>query len=91
MSVFDDLDPFLTDYGVTATLSVGGSAVVIFDNVYTGAFNGVIGDSAPQCLGKTAALAAVTVGSTVTISGTTYTVCAIEPDGTGMTLLRLKS
>ncbi len=73
------------------TLSVGGTAELIFDNGYAGAFNGMVGDTDPVCTGKTADLSAVTVGSTVTISSTTYTVCAIEPDGTGMTALRLKS
>lgn len=91
MSFVEDFDPFLTDFGVTATLSVGGSAVVIFDNAHAGAFNGMIGDTGPVCTGKTADLSAVTVGSTATIGGTTYTVAAIEPDGTGMTTLRLKS
>jgi alcohol dehydrogenase YqhD (iron-dependent ADH family) len=90
MGVFDDLDAFLIDNAVTATLSVGGSASVIFDTPFAASFNGLVGDSDPVCTGKTAALSAVTVGSTLTINATTYTVCAIEADGQGMTALRLK-
>jgi hypothetical protein len=90
MGVFDDLDAYLIDNAVTATLSVGGSASVIFDKPFAGAFNGMVGDSDPIATGKTADLSAVTVGSTLTISGTAYTVCAVEADGQGMTALRLK-
>jgi alcohol dehydrogenase YqhD (iron-dependent ADH family) len=90
MGVFDDLDAYLIDNAVTATLSVGGSASVIFDKPFAAAFNGLVGDSEPIATGKTAALSAVTVGSTLTISGTTYTVCSVEADGQGMTALRLK-
>ena len=86
-----DLGVFLKDMATTATLSVGGTAQVIFDNAHAGAFGGMVPDTDPVCTGKTADLSAVTRGSTVTIDGTAYTVCNIEPDGTGMTTLRLKS
>ncbi len=79
----------LTDFGSVATLSVGGSATVIFDATPDDAFGLV---SAPQraAIGKTSDLSAVTVGSTLTIGGTAYTVAGLEPDGAGMTRVVLK-
>lgn len=91
MAFTEDLDPYLADFGVTATLSVGGSAVVVFDNAHAATFGGMVADTDPVATGKTSALSAVTVGSTLTINSTAWTVCAIEPDGQGMTTLRLKA
>lgn len=85
-----DLSVFLKDMATTATLSVGGTAQVIFDNAYAGAFNGMVAGTDPSCTGRTSDLAAVTVGSTATINGNTYAIVAIDPDGTGMTKLQLR-
>jgi hypothetical protein len=73
-----------------AEADFGGGVVVAgeFSNGYAAAL-GVAGTN-PGFLGQSTDLAAVTRGSTVTISGTTYTVVAIEPDGTGMTRLDLE-
>lgn len=73
----------------TATLSVGGSAEGIFDAPSAEAF-GLVSGRARSFTGKTTDLSAVTVGSTLTIGGTAYTVAGLEPDGTGMTRVVLK-
>lgn len=84
-----DFGAALTDFGVSATLSVGGSASVLFDAPYADALQ-IYGNAQRSATGKTTDLSAVTVGSTLTINAVAYTVAAIEPDGTGMTRLALK-
>lgn len=90
MAFVETLDPFFADFAVAAT--VGGSAVSgIFDNAYQGSFESLVGDTAPAFTCKTADLPAITPGSTtVVVPAGSFTVTAIEPDGLGVTLLRLK-
>ena len=46
--------------------------------------------SAPFALVRTSDVPNVVQGDTIAISGTTYTIWAVEPDGEGMTDLRLR-
>ena len=46
--------------------------------------------SAPFALVRTSDVPNVVQGDQITISGTTYTIWAVEPDGEGMTDLRLR-
>ena len=72
-----------------ATAVIGGTSYsVVFDSGYDESF-GVAGRSL-SILGTAADLAAATQGGSLTVNGTSYTVTAIEPDGTGMTRLRLQ-
>ena len=71
------------------TLSGGGTAAGLFSERGSDAF-GLVAAPTRSFLGKSADLTGVTVGSTVTISGTAYTVSAIEPDFTGISRLQLK-
>ena len=73
---------------VTATIGAVTGVEGIFDKEYGDAL-GVAGNSPVLRIATTAA-PAVAVGSAVTISAVSYVVTAIEPDGTGMTLLRLE-
>ena len=87
MSFVEDLAPYYADFSVSA--NVGGVIVRgIFDNGFGNAF-GVVAGSSPVLITQAAELPAVAVDQAVIINSTTYTVADIEPDGTGMVLLRL--
>jgi hypothetical protein len=75
-----------------ATADFGGGVVVagVFDSAYADAF-GLVGGAVPVFQCAAAAVSAVAVGAAVTINAVSYTVAEIEPDGAGMTRLRLKS
>ncbi len=79
----------LTDVGVLDHVAVTGA----FSNGYTDAFNGMSAQ-APFYLLPSSACTRTAVGSTLRIpdlgNDGLYTVQAIEPDGTGITLLRLQ-
>jgi hypothetical protein len=86
----DDLDTFLADFGV----DVLWDAVTykgIFHNEYEAAllFAGEIESRKPFVEVKESDFSAVTQADTVEIDSTTYHVMAVEPDGTGMLILRL--
>lgn len=90
----DDRAIFLAvdDFGVAAT--IGGATVNgIFDNdfieVETGAGVGVALQQ-PRFTCRTADVSGVVEGTSATISGVSYTVRIVQPDGTGMTDLILE-
>lgn len=89
MDLVADLPLMLTDFGVNATLSVGGTATGVFDNGYVDVLQ-IVGSASRAFTGSAADLAAVTIGSTLTIDSVAYTVAALEPDGTGVTRVILK-
>lgn len=72
-----------------ATAVIGATSVsVLFDNGYADVLG--IAATGPSILGVGSDLTAATQGSSLTVNGTGYTVTAIEPDGTGLTRLRLQ-
>ena len=88
MSFVEDLSPFFVDYGVDATVGAV-SCRGIFDNIFLETM-GFTAGSRPTLLVKAADVPAVAEGTAVSIPAGSYTVAAIEPDGTGLTLLRLQ-
>ena len=79
---------YLKDFGVSATLN-GAAVTGLFDNGSARAFNGlVLGTNPTFTLASSAGHAR---GQSLVISGVTYTVAAVEPDGTGMTTLQLEA
>jgi hypothetical protein len=84
----EDLDAFLVDFGVACTIG-GAAATGIFDKQYVEAY-GMVAGNQPVLLVKDAAAASVVEGTAVVINAVTYSVAGMEPDGTGMTLLRLE-
>lgn len=78
------------DFGVVATIN-GTEVNGIFDNEYIDVLD--VAGTSPAFTCATADLAAITPavarGTSVTISGTAYTIQNIKPDGTGMTVLVL--
>lgn len=77
---------YFTDFGVPATLD-GAPVRGIFDNAYGESF-GLVASSSPVF--RLPSSIAVATGQTLIIAATTYTVAGIEPDGTGLTVLRLE-
>ena len=87
----EDLAPFFADFATTAT--IGGAAVpVIFDNAWALAAVGFAGMSGtgPSALVMTARLAADPIGVACVINSVTYSIATHEPDGTGLSLIRLE-
>ncbi len=88
MAFTEDIAAYFDDFGVDAT--VAGAAVRgIFDNGFLIAL-GVTAGSGPVLLVDSAGVTSAAQGGTVTLPGGSYTITAMEPDGTGMTLLRLQ-
>lgn len=84
----EDLAAFFVDFGVDAT--VGGATVRgIFDNAFLTSL-GVTAGTGPVLLLTAASAGSAAPGDSVTIAATPYTITGIEPDGTGMVLLRLQ-
>jgi hypothetical protein len=91
MPFAEDLTPFfaVSDFGTAATYSVGSATVNgIFDKAYADPL-GLVEGTAPVFVCRTADVPTAAHGQTFTINAVAYTVCGVEPDGTGVTLLRL--
>lgn len=84
--MLEDFAAFFDDFGVPATLN-GANVRGIFDNAYGESF-GLVASSSPVF--RLPSSIAVTTGQTLVIAATTYTVASVEPDGTGITVLRLE-
>lgn len=88
MAFTEDLTGYFADFGFDAV--VGGVTVRgIFDNDFLTAL-GVAAGSGPVLLLPTASVGSAVQGGAVTVAAVSYTIASIEPDGTGMTLLRLQ-
>lgn len=90
MAFTEELSAFFdTTDGFAVAATVGAATVNgIFDKAYFESIN-VQGDQ-PMFLCASADVASVVHGTAVTISAVNYKVVGVEPDGTGMTLLRLE-
>jgi hypothetical protein len=88
MSLTEDFAPYFADFGVDATLPSGAVVRGIFENGFVDAFG--VSETEKAFTAATAGVSALTYGQTVTIAGTAYTVAELQPDGTGVTRVRLK-
>lgn len=87
MAFTEDLAPFFADFGIAAT--VGGVSVVgIFDAAYADPL-GIV-SSQPILTVVAADVAHAAQGAAVSINATSYTIAAIEPDGSGLSRLALR-
>lgn len=84
--VFEDA-AFFSDFAIDLTVN-GVSVRGIFDNAYGSAFGGMIDGSGPMVRLPSSVLAAR--GNPVVIASTQYVITSVEPDGTGLTVLRLE-
>ena len=88
MALVENFAAFMPDFGVDVT--IGAETVRgIFDNGYAESF-GVAG-SDPHVLVSAAEVATAALGDPVTIGAANYAIVGIEPDGTGMTRLKLET
>lgn len=89
----EEIDSFFdTDTGFAQTATVAGDTFpIIFDSGYQSGLGGMVETSGPVCQAKTADVSAVVQGSIITIGSTDYTVTAVQPDGTGVTILGLRA
>jgi hypothetical protein len=92
MAFTETLADFLdTTHGFAVNATLGAATVpVIFDAAFADVL-GIVAATQPVALGTTADLSAAAVGGTITINAVAYTVAEIQPDGTGMTRLVLKT
>lgn len=94
MSFAEDLSAFFTDFAVSASFTVEGvqkTARVILDQPYAAPFGVQVDADAPMCVGATAALAGLQRDAAITVDGRAFEVERVEPDGTGVTRLVLRS
>ena len=85
-----DAAPFFNpddDFTVEARLDSGQPFTVFFDQAYAESLG--VSSSGPAATCLSADIATAEVGSVLTVKGADYRVAAIEPDGTGVTVLRL--
>ena len=89
----EDLSAFynVSELATTVTLN-GVSVAAIFDNGYSAGSVGIMGVASTQPSLNLATTLVPTnpVGTSAVVNGTTYTVAAHEPDGTGVSLLYLE-
>lgn len=88
LGVFFDV---ATGFAVNATYQ-GSTVPVILDSAYMGIDQGQISVDASdiQALVQDALVPVVKQGHLLTIGTVVYKVCGVEPDGTGLTVLRLE-
>ena len=88
----ETLAPFFADFAATSCTVNGATVSAIFDNGYSLGAVGPFGMSGtqPTLMLPTASVAADPVGLAAVVSGISYVVAAHEPDGTGVSLLRLE-
>lgn len=87
MAFVEDTTPYFGDFGVLVTLN-GAPVHVIFDDAHAEAFGGMVTGTGPQAVAQASVNAAR--GQTLVHGAKTYTVTGVEPDGTGLVLLRLE-
>lgn len=78
---------YFADFGVDATLN-GVTVRGIFDDAYGEAFGGLVAGSGPMF--RLLSSVPVSRGAALVHGASTYTVVGIEPDGTGISVLRLE-
>ncbi len=86
--IVEDLTAFFGDFAQTCTIA-GGTVTGIFDAPYERSL-GMVDSSGPVLTIRAADWPDVARGDSVTIDATEYSVLGIEPDGTGVTVLRLQ-
>jgi hypothetical protein len=88
MALTEDLTLYFADFGVDATLPSGAVVRGIFDNAFIDTFG--VAETDKALTAASADVSALVYGDTITIASTDYTVAELQPDGTGITKVRLK-
>jgi len=90
----DDREALLADFGTVVTKADTSTFTGIFDAEFISIDpNATVGyeGSNPMLMARTADVDDLVHGSALTISGASYEVVGIEPDGTGITVLQLEA
>lgn len=90
----EDLTPFFdvaSGFATSATWNGTTTVSGILDNDYAEPLGNVVQSLAPVFTLPTSSVPGVKHGDTLVISATTYKVRGVEPDGTGITTLRLEA
>lgn len=86
----DDISALLRDFGTSVTLPSAAVITAIFDADYVAVGDMAVESSGPVLTCRTADVSGLSLGQSVTIDAQAYTVRSIQPDGTGVTVLRLE-
>jgi hypothetical protein len=89
----EDFAPFMSvsEFASNATLA-GVPVVGLFDNTYNGFdMGGSVAGASPRFTLPTASVPGGVVGLALVVNSTTYQVVNHEPDGTGLSVLRLRT
>lgn len=89
MAFAETLAIFWSDFGDDAVIG-GVSVRGILDQGYYEPLGGFVAGNQPTFTCATAEVLNIPQGTSVTVRGVAYKVRGIEPDGTGVTLLRLE-
>lgn len=91
MAFVENLTAFFPDFAVEAELNGDALASgVIFDLDYIEAIGNFVEGRAPVALAIASEVSLVAQGDALTAAGSSYVVRGVEPDGTGLVLLRLE-
>ncbi len=92
MAFAENLAPFfsVSDFAVEATWNGATSVIGILDLAYLEPLGNSVEGSAPIFTCALASLPTVKHGDTLVVAGVTYKVRGVEPDGTGVVVLRLE-
>jgi hypothetical protein len=86
--MIDHLDGFFNDFAIAATLPSGAVVRGLLDTPSSQPLG--IMNTAPTFTAKSIDVASLSAGNTITVASAAYTVRAIEPDGTGISVLTLE-
>ena len=91
MAFTEDLTAFFRteDFAVSATYA-GSTIKVIFEAPYYESISGVVEGTQPTALCRTADVSGARHGDNFAVGSTTYKIVGVEPDGSGVTRLRLQ-
>lgn len=93
MPFTENLAVFFSTDEFAQTATVGAASMpVIFDAAGAQGLGGLVESVGPQAMAKSADVAANAIahGTAITVGGVGYVVTGIEPDGLGVTTLRLR-
>jgi hypothetical protein len=89
MAFNEDLAAFFTDFAETVIVA-GVSGAALFDDGFATVLDGTVATSGPQLTVRQSDFPGAQVGVAVTVRSVGYTIVGIEPDGTGVAVLRLE-
>lgn len=91
---FFDTDEHAADAAFAPAAGASRTVPGIFDNEYVTVFDGQdasVESSGPAFICRTVDIPGAAHGDTLTLSGVAYIIRGVQPDGTGITTLRLEA